>query len=128
VRAKTYVAFLSNNLIGTNAIDRLTHNGQYLNANGAIVAENIADLVDADSLFAPVNRDQNNNVVASGNVWTGSNSSGNANLLENCGEWIVGSVLTNGGIGNLATTSSSWVDAGAPITCNNSARLYCFEK
>lgn len=128
IRAKEYLAFLSNAVLGTNAIDRLEHNGQYVNANGVIVAESIPDLVDADSLFAAINRDQNNNLIASGNVWTGSNSAGQANLLENCVEWTVGTILTNGGIGNLASTSTSWVDAGSPITCNNSARLYCFER
>lgn len=126
-RNKSYFAFLSNNLIGTNAIDRLTHNGQYLNANGALIADNIADLVDADSLYSAINRNENNVSVASGNVWTGSNSSGMARTLENCGEWIVGTILSAGAIGNLATTSSSWVYAGGTSTCNNSARLYCFE-
>ncbi len=126
-RNKSYVAFLSDTLTTVNAIDRLDHNGQYLNAAGLLLADSISDLVDADSLLNPINRNQNNQVIASGNVWTGSNSAGQANLLENCTKWIVGTILTNGGIGNLATTSTSWVDAGSPINCANTARLYCFE-
>lgn len=120
---KTWVAFLSTTSV--DAISRLTHGGYYLSANKVVVAENIADLVDADPLLTSISRNESN-VAVTGSAWTGSNSSG-VNSGNTCGSWT--NILLNGTLGTVTQTSSSWINSGSLLACllANAARLYCFE-
>lgn len=120
VRARTFKAWIST--ANEDAIDRVT-NGQaaYRRTDGVLVAPNLAGFL--SGLANPIDRNENGEEV-SAEVWTGTQNDGRKN--NHCMSWTSMSLDHVGKRGSSKATTSAWTDGPAP-TCNQQARLYCFE-
>jgi hypothetical protein len=121
----TYAAWLSTNIPTVKAKDRIGGHA-WLRVDGAVVADNLADLIDG-SIQNPINIDENGTTTTSSVVWTGTNGSG---VFAGAGTnpcWAPG-----GGEGGLlgnpaATTNGDWSDGTGWLSgCSNASPIYCF--
>lgn len=106
-----------------------SHFRQYANPyylpNGTKVADNWTDLTDG-TLDSAINRDENNTVVASGNVWTATDTAGVLSAgTEDCTNWS--SQSGNGRFGDLTSAAAAWASSGT-VSCSTNAHVYCFEQ
>jgi cysteine-rich repeat protein len=105
----------------------------YVLPNLTKVADNWTDLTDG-TLDAPINRtDAGTNIMGNGfncgdfqteEVWTGTAANGDA-MAPNCFDWTES--RGNGLAGVVNQMDVDWTQA-CTMTCDNSARLYCFEQ
>ena len=91
-----------------------------------IVAESWADLSDG-TLDAPININEFGGHVGIQTVWTSTNTNGSYSSGGDCSTWSVG-VGNAGGTGRTDRVNSEWTDVFQLQTCNQTYRLYCFEK
>ncbi len=118
-----YRAWLSDS--STSPAQRFIQNkAQYMLVNGTKIADDWNDLTDG-TLDAPINRDENNNVVSQF-VWTNTNANGTLNGPLSCMDWTSTGDL--GGFGNSAQTDGMWTLAGFGNCGVINARLYCFQQ
>jgi len=113
----TYKAWLSTSTI--NAKDRII-DGAYRNIFGAIIANDINDLLDGtlDTAIYPG--------LAEGTTYTGTKEDGTllaANL--NCNDWTIDNTV-HAGSGHAALTNIGWTNFGSP-ECRFLLKLYCFQ-
>lgn len=75
---------------------------------------------------APINRNQMGFLVSGSTaVWTGASTGISAGV--NCTTWSTNNVMGTGLQGSTSTVIQ-WTSTGTPVTCDNTARLYCFEQ
>lgn len=117
----TWVAWLSNNGGGPEAVDRLTSAGPWRLVTGDVVAMTKTALVSGTILHG-IDRDENGNLVAASPVWTGTGANGKY-LTNDCDKWTTG---TNGRVGVTNGTDSTWTSSGVNA-CNQPRRVYCFQ-
>lgn len=100
--------------------------GRFVLTNGTtIIANSWGDLTKPSGLSKPISTDQNND-GASGAVWTGTGTDGKA-TSPNCGDWSTQSDTQSGTQGSAAAVDKNWTAKDQPSTCDNDARLYCFQ-
>ena len=95
--------------------------------NGSeVIADSFDDLLKG-SLKHPISMDENGAQLdeSSVRVWTGIAENGTPKR-DNCGGWKQ-NVGGRGTIGNAKSATSSWTNDAA-LSCDNLARLYCFEQ
>jgi len=102
----------------------------YSLVDGTKIADDWADLIDG-TLDAPINKNENGVTIASGEVWTGTNSDGTGagNPMSGsltCSGWNGGSPI--GTIGDLASSAVAWSSLGSGLGCAIARHLYCFEQ
>ncbi len=121
----TWVAWLSTSTV--DAKDRLTEPaGVFTRVDGVTqVADDIADLTD-NSLDNAILLDENGTSAGIATVYTGSEAIGTKRLGLMCNDWTDGTSGSNGQTGRRADTNSWWASY-LSMTCDTSARLYCFE-
>ena len=95
------------------------------NMNGEVVAQGETDLWDG-TIQAAINYDESGVLVPSGQVWTGSDSTGENIGGENCADWYSTS-NKNGRYGDLSATDGTWIEWNAHSCYNGGLRVYCFE-
>jgi hypothetical protein len=117
----TWVAWLSAQN-GPHAIDRVTSAGPWHLRSGEMVAANKAGLTSGALLHA-IDRDEKGLAIAAGRVWTGSGINGRYNDND-CDRWTTGN---EGRVGNSGAMNQGWTTTGVD-GCNNTGRLYCFER
>lgn len=94
-----------------------------------IIATSWNDLIDSSDLIRKINRDQTGRQISSLNVWTGTQSSGASftGTESNCDNWTTNAVSGKTGIqGSPDKRDGGWTNNNLQ-SCNNEARLYCFE-
>jgi len=95
--------------------------------NRDLVADDMADLVDGDSLYNAINRNEfNAGVSGEERVWTGVLGDGNIAGAK-CNNWISDNNAHNGADGRRVRTDSGWTYVGSS-SCSADRRLYCFEQ
>jgi hypothetical protein len=118
-----WVAWLSNNNGGPDAINRVTSAGPWrLVTSGEVVASTKAVLA-SGSLAHAIDRDEKGIVITAGRVWTGTGSNG-LFLTNDCDKWTA--TGTNGRVGSTAATDGNWTSTGVD-GCGNPRHLYCFQ-
>jgi len=124
----TYLAWLGDHVTQEAPANRFTHAlGPYVRTDGVIVANDWDDLVDG-TILAIIDHDENQNIVASEDIWTGTAGDGLAFVLtsNNCDRWTT-NVGDDGVVGSTDETDSNWTYVGnAP--CSEQHHLYCFEQ
>jgi hypothetical protein len=125
---RTYKAIMSDSV--SSAVSRIVLMG------GAILKldESGASMtVDADGnlwngIMSPLNRSQLGNSIASGQVWTGTTSSGttNSNPDASCANWTDGFGFFTALIGQIESLPG-WLDSG-PASCDRTIRFYCISQ
>ena len=126
-----WVAWVS--VSGKNAIDRITHEGEYRLLDGRVVVSNKKQLA-SGTLTSPIDLFETG-TVASGTlrVWTGTFPDGTYST-KSCEGWVSSNALDFGSIGTLdQPKNGTWTRNGGPGPgfpdwgCQTIARLYCFE-
>jgi hypothetical protein len=117
----TWVAWLSAEN-GPHAIDRVTSLGPWHLKSGEMVAANKAGLTSGTLLHA-IDHDEKGVAVAASRIWTGSGINGRYNDND-CDRWTTGN---QGRVGNSSAINQGWTTTGVD-GCNNTGRLYCFER
>jgi len=109
----------------------------YVRTDGALVANNFADLADlmADTLPNPINRDEFgvevNTATTHMRAWTGTETDGtktvifSSSVFDNCNGWNSGGSF--GSVGFPGSTTLTWTEGG-PLSCATAAPLYCFQQ
>lgn len=116
----TFVAWLSTG--DTDAKDRIV-DAEYRLVDGiTVVANDLADLLDA-SLDNAILTDESGNNVAFNEIWTGTNTNGTANA-DTCSDWTADA--GNGHIGNNGNADAQWTSQNSPV-CGVAKRFYCFQ-
>ncbi len=115
----TWKALLSDST--HSGVQRLSILGAIYNLKGDVIATNKTDFW--DGTVTAVNYNEFGIAVANSHVWTGSTSSGEKYLSNNCNDWGSSGSGVSGGFGasGATTTAFSWTTA----TCNNAKRIYC---
>ena len=136
-----WIAWLSED--GLDAIDRFTSlEGPWVNLEGSIALA-YADLTDGNHPTKPIDLNEDCKPISDSAkvVWTGTKSDGTVQphptdnkVLLTCDSWSTKASNAEGRAGHavldLATGGSDkedWTSAET-LTCNQRARLYCFEK
>lgn len=123
----TFVAWLSSNQV--DARDRVEHaDVPYVLVDGTQVASNWADLIDGSLTHAINLTETLQTIDNTGNVWTGTDSSG-VETGRNCNGWNnnADGLLNDGRVGNSQGTAGGWTDNGNNATCNLFRRIYCMQ-
>ncbi len=94
----------------------------YVLTNGTVVADSWTDLIDG-SLDSAIKIDENGTIRDFQDVWTGTNTNGNASFSD-CSDWS--STSGSGTYGETEDTNNQWTNRGTRA-CGNILRLYCFE-
>jgi hypothetical protein len=94
----------------------------YVLVDGTVVAVDWDDLVDG-TLAHPIDEDENGAPVG-GDVWTGTDPTGNA-ALATCNDWS--STSGSGQCGSTSQVGNAWTASSIPRR-NIRLRLYCFER
>lgn len=122
-RGRRFRAWLSTD--STPASGRLPQGTKpYRRTDGAEIAASFARLV-APPLAAPLNVDENGEVVATTEVWTGTDETG-AQDGDLCNDWTATTQAATGRMGNAAHTDATWT-TDHDVGCNVLARVYCIE-
>ena len=95
----------------------------YVLVDGTVVAMDWDDLVDG-TLAHPIDQDENGDPV-NGDVWTGTDTLGNAAAGAACSDWS--SRSGSGQCGNTGQAGSGWTAFSLP-SCSLALHLYCFEQ
>ena len=103
-----------------------------LNATTTLIADDWADLTNGD-LVAPIDVTETNlKLPGNGNdcdganvVWTGIKADNAAGT--HCMAWDSNLMANDGQAGTIRQSDGKWTEA-CTVTCNESARLYCFEQ
>lgn len=95
----------------------------YVRPDGAKIANDWADLTDADLIVGIGLNEDGVDPGGSNRVWTGTNNDGSASA-NTCGGWK--DVQQQGQRGNLGGGGSGWSDIDN-VGCGNLGHLYCFE-
>jgi hypothetical protein len=122
---ENYRAWLSDST--GNAIDRIFDGdgASFRLANGTIIADNWADLIDG-TLDAPINLDEGgNDPGGTSAVWTATDLAGTLTGTH-CSDWSSASNGDNGLIGEASATDATWTDVQGSNDCDQERRLYCF--
>ena len=107
----------------------------YRRLDSMTVATDWDDLVNG-SLLAPISQTETKQVLAGGNldcnnfdklVWTNTKADGSKDSEQHCNDWGTTMGSVNGGLGNALQIGNTWTE-GCDRSCNNTARLYCFEQ
>ena len=92
--------------------------------NSTVIAYNKTDLIDG-KLGSPINMDESQNIVNDAVVWTGTSQNG-IGTSSNCSNWTSSNQSLKATYGLSSSTDSTWTSKDLK-TCDNKARLYCFE-
>lgn len=130
---KEYKAIISDDT--SAAKDRLVFTGSIYTVSGSIktkVAESSSEFWDSSSsdLLSKIDWDEDGRSVTSGNVWTGTTSSGTSHT-ENCSNWATSSLSDGskkGGFGDVNQTNDLWIEDGTGQPCSLTAHLYCISQ
>ena len=96
----------------------LAANTPYMNSNGSYVGTTNASKVFPFSLSSAIG--------GGGNAWTGLNADWSA-ATDNCSLWT-SYTAGNGAVGTPAATTSSSINNGAPLSCADTAMVYCAQQ
>jgi len=83
----------------------------------------------ANYLQNAIHVDEGGSSIGDGSTWTNTNPDGTQNdPASHCGDWAKGMISNEGrqGLVSPGLVDSTWTSA-AKLTCQNGARLYCFE-
>jgi len=123
-----YIAWLSDS--ETSASERLPHDaGNYILVNGTPVAKDWDDLTKG-TISGKINLDENFDSHAS-YVWTNTKLDGQIRHTApgyNCNNWMSGDSSNYGGLGSSNYNDKYWTERSLISFCDNTFRLYCFEK
>jgi len=127
--APSFVAWLSTSAV--SAANRLIilAASPYYRTDGVMVASSGTQLV-SGSLQNPINVQANGLTVTPGSVWTATLSNGTPACTDDscdCSAWTSSSAAQSGTAGSSGSTGSTWTNS-TPLTCNNSARVYCMQQ
>ena len=115
-----WIAILSAD--GTNVIDRITHNGEFINIKGEHLANNKNDLFDGIDNYIYTSYGA---TPSSNSAWTGTGSDGK-HKNPDCYSWSSSGTQERGLIGNASVLNSGWIDTNTNGVCNNEVyRVYC---
>jgi hypothetical protein len=132
-----YKAWMSGEGGGNSAASRLFKaTDPYIRPDGMQIADNWADLVDADDLKVPIKQDETGASInadpadctmnaGEALVWTGTQANGNKDVT--CMSWGSNAMNEDGTLGLLNKVNSSWTKA-CTGDCNTEARIYCVEQ
>ena len=125
---KDYKAILSDSNFA--AKDRLVFTGAIYTVTGSEkrkVADSSVELFNADTvpLLSKLDWDEDGMSVSSGNVWSGTTSSGTIDAL-NCTNWT-DDTAGNGTIGDVNETGQEWIE-NTNLVCTGTAHLYCISQ
>ena len=107
----------------------------YRRLDGMTVAIDWNDLI-TGSLLAPISQTETKQVLAGGPldcnnfdklVWTNTKPDGSKDSEPYCSGWSTSMDNVKGGLGNALQIGNTWTE-GCDRSCNNTARLYCFEQ
>lgn len=121
-----WMAWLSDSTV--SASSRLVHpTSPILRTDGVKIADDWNDLITADPnyLDSIIVKNENGGTLG-GRIWTGTNTSGGAEI-NNCSNWTSVSVVLDGMTGDNGWLTSPWT-AEEDISCDNTRRLYCFSQ
>lgn len=124
----SFKAILSDSTIG--ARDRLPLTGRVELVDGTMVAADPDDLWDG-SIAAPINQTETGDRLLSGNVWTGTDATGDADAYGGfCGDWFDITGAIGGEAGRTDRVDDGWISIygliGDPShACHNLSHLYC---
>jgi hypothetical protein len=122
-RGRRFRAWLSTD--STPAAGRLPHGTQpYRRTDGVEIASSFAQLV-AGPIANPLNVDENGEIVATTEVWTGTGAAGGQDG-DLCEDWTATTQAATGRQGNAARIDTNWTSDN-DFPCNVEARVYCFE-
>lgn len=100
----------------------------YLLVDGTPVSDSWATLTNLNAMLQhPINMTESQSTVpnVTSRVWTGTGPQGLA-TLQDCNGWTTG--IAVGTVGDATKTTSVWTQSLNPISCTETARLYCFEQ
>jgi hypothetical protein len=122
----SYTAWLSDST--TDAKDRVTQASvPYVQPNGVKIADDFADLVDCGEQCLDIGINvMENGVGTSRHVWTGTNTIGVKEHVDQCTDWTTSAGLACIGQANPGITDGRWTCAGWR-PCTDLNRLYCFQ-
>lgn len=116
-----FKAWLSDS--ATAAVQRLTSDGPWFRLDGALVAENEADLTDGEP-FTTINFTETGAYIGHYNrAWTGTDRNGSAQA-DTCSDWSTSLSSVDGGSGR-AYDLSGWTSGRSD--CGQQLHLYCLE-
>ncbi|MCA9715018.1 MAG: DUF4215 domain-containing protein [Myxococcales bacterium] len=104
--------------------------GRYALVTGIPIADSWDDLTDG-TLDAPINVNENGEVVGSVSVFTNTTVQGVLlDQMYSCQNWSTNWFEDLSWAGDSAMQNEEWVDANVinPLSCADSIRLYCFEQ
>jgi hypothetical protein len=119
----------------TNAIDRIQDVGPWYLVDGTtLVFHNKANLL--TSPLAPITEDENGQPWQGTGLygtWSGSTNQGAsdppmAGGEDYCVDWTSGSASDGATVGSPNEADQDWGGGGAPLPCNGTNSLYCFEQ
>ena len=111
---------------GRTAPERITGEGPWhLVGSNELVFLNRAAL--ANTPRVPINRNELGVLIASGNVWTGTDVGGSYGVRGDCNQWTTSNSGVSGTVGRLDVTTSEWTAVSAGQACGQRAHLYCLE-
>jgi len=111
--------------VDVSVADRLSHDGgPFVRVDGAIVANDWADLVDG-ALLASISLDAMGEPQA-GDTWTGTLATGASYPNGDCAGFTSGSV-GSALCGSITSTTSTWTENIVPA-CSSRLHLYCIEQ
>jgi len=141
-RAGTYKAWLSDGAGNSPSTTFVQNPGPYVLVNGAMIANDWADLTTL-GLIAPINIDETGATVVSPfeNVWTGTRPNGTrATRFDGVGgftpngqcsgNWDQTGLLRRGSVGHTGSSGLGWSAGLIARNClaANTNRLYCFQQ
>ena len=99
--------------------------GRYLRPDGTTIAANWVAL-HSGTLSAAISLDENGTPLMAGKAWTNTLIDGTSSSSD-CLIWNNNAPGARGVVGDLMSTTSSWVTA-ASVSCDGVNHLYCFEE
>ena len=122
----TYKAWLSSST--TSAASRLSHGVlPYVRLDGAIVANDWADLIDG-SLASPIAISELGTNVGPADVWTATAADGSIRLngiAAPCADWTSTLPPASPRTGATTVTDARWTDNVFTLPCSSAQRLFC---
>jgi len=118
----SFRAYVSGPLSASNRL--MDSSPWYLRGTSSVAFATKASLLGAPGF--PINRNENGlPVTGTSDVWTGTTAGGLAGA--NCSTWSM-NLMTQTGLKGSSSASVGWASSGAALTCDQRARLYCFEQ
>ncbi len=118
----TYKAWLSTSTLNAGA--KLGTARGFVRPDGQPFADQVSDIA-AGNILNPLILDESGNNLAHQIVWTGTTDAGIASPFA-CGDWLVGTGLSFGELGETTGGAGAWSDDASETSCNAFAHLYCF--